>query len=730
MQRISPKKRQSRLSATLARHSASKSPKAALAQAVSQALVLALAAPAAAHAAAQPDTPAQTQAVILSTVHVKTKNEDEASAYAPRISRSALGLDLSRRETPQSISIIGQRQIEDFSLTGVNTLLDQAPGIHVERVETDRTYYTARGFDIQTFQFDGIGMPFSNSAQWGDMDTAVFERVDILRGANGLLTSTGNPSATINFIRKRPTADFQGSVAATIGSWNQKRVEGDVSGALSDGIRGRLVVVRENKDSYLDRYGVDNTVASGSVDFDLGENTVLNLGYTEQRNNADSPMWGALPLHYDDGAPTRYHVSTSTATDWAYWDNKDRRGSAELTHQLGESWLLQASLSYRELDGDSELFYVYGSPNRATGEGLFAYPSAFVGNYRQTAADLRASGPFTLAGRDHELMLGVNWGREKARERSDYGQGIGDPVPDISDWDGDYPKPSFDNGTEGSSWLTIRRSAYAAVRLNLADPLKLILGANATHIESSGENYGVAHAYSRSKTSPYIGVVADLSDTVSAYASYTKIFNPQTEVDRNAKVLAPIEGKSAEAGIKTEWFDKRLMGSVAVFRTHQDNTAQAAGSFANFKTFYEGVDATSTGYELELAGKPAQGWDISASYTQFRLVDDDGHNAREFVPRRMARLTTSVEMPGLPALKVGGALRYQSVISTEDEGAHIRQGGYTVLDLMAKYDFSQQLSLAVNLDNVTDKKYLTSLYWTQAYYAAPRHVSATLRWKF
>jgi outer membrane receptor for ferric coprogen and ferric-rhodotorulic acid len=60
----------------------------------------------------------------------------------------------------------------------------------------------------------------------------------------------------------------------------------------------------------------------------------------------------------------------------------------------------------------------------------------------------------------------------------------------------------------------------------------------------------------------------------------------------------------------------------------------------------------------------------------------------------------------------------------------IRQGGYAVLGLMAQYELSNQLSLRLNVANVADKKYLTSLYWSQGYYAAPRNASATLTWKY
>jgi outer membrane receptor for ferric coprogen and ferric-rhodotorulic acid len=82
-------------------------------------------------------------------------------------------------------------------------------GVNVEKVETDRTYYNSRGFDITNFQVDGIGLPLIWGIQFGDLDTVLFERVEVVRGANSMMTGTGNPSATVNYVRKRPTDTFQ-----------------------------------------------------------------------------------------------------------------------------------------------------------------------------------------------------------------------------------------------------------------------------------------------------------------------------------------------------------------------------------------------------------------------------------------------------------------------------------------------------------------------------------------
>jgi outer membrane receptor for ferric coprogen and ferric-rhodotorulic acid len=134
--------------------------------------------------------------------------------------------------------------------------------------------------------------------------------------------------------------------------------------------------------------------------------------------------------------------------------------------------------------------------------------------------------------------------------------------------------------------------------------------------------------------------------------------------------------------------------------------------------------------ELEVSGEFAKGWQGTAGFNQLSIEGNDGQDVKTYVPRRTLRLSTTYQVAQLPALKVGANLSAQSKISINDGTYTIRQGGYATVGLMARYDIDKHLALSVNLNNVTDKKYLTSLYWTQGYYAAPRSASATLSWKY
>lgn len=227
-------------------------------------VVLALLAAAAAGADAAPDP--RDDVVVTGE---RTEGTDE---YGVRSQSTATRMPLSQRETPQSVSVVTRAQIEDFQLNDVNALLTTVPGINVQAQETDRIYYSARGFDITTFQIDGIGLPFAFEVQTGTIDTAIYDRVEVVKGAPGLLSPTGNPSAVINFIRKRPTTDFHASASAQYGSFDNIRLDGDVSVPLTaDGhVRARAVGALLDTDSYLDRYHLRRWTAYGVVEADLG----------------------------------------------------------------------------------------------------------------------------------------------------------------------------------------------------------------------------------------------------------------------------------------------------------------------------------------------------------------------------------------------------------------------------------------------------------------------------
>lgn len=350
--------------------------------------------------------------VAVTTTNIQSdKSSEKTKSYTVNSTVSATRLDTSLPETPQSISIITRELIDDFKLNNVNDVLDYATGIKVERFEPTRTNYTARGSYITNFQIDGLGTPFAQGLVFGDLDTATYDRIEVLRGANGLLTGTGNPSATINFIRKRPTKDFRAKVGVSAGSWDYRRLDVDVSGLLNEmgSLRGRLVLANMNQDSYLDRYSMERNVAYGIIEVDITNSTQVALGHTYQKHDADGNMWGSYPLLNDDGTKRNFKRSDSTVPNWSYWDTAENNTFAELTHYFDNEWKLKTQVTRKELISDSRI--LYASQDSSSPTNLYAYLGKYHDVVNEWVADAYVSGPFSLAGRKHELVFGLNWSK-------------------------------------------------------------------------------------------------------------------------------------------------------------------------------------------------------------------------------------------------------------------------------------------------------------------------------
>ena len=175
-----------------------------------------------------------------------------------------------------------------------------------------------------------------------------------------------------------------------------------------------------------------------------------------------------------------------------------------------------------------------------------------------------------------------------------------------------------------------------------------------------------------------------------------------------------------------------------MFRVHQNNLAESAGfDPALGRTVYVPSDAVSQGYELELAGELGEHVSLSAGFTHLSIEDDDGAATRSYVPRNMLRLAAMWRVPRIEGLRLGVSARWQDDIHREQslllaDGSPVvtRQEAYAVVGLVAGYRFAGRWEATLNLDNLTDAKYVPSLYWEQGYYAAPRSASLTVAYRF
>ncbi|MEG3131506.1 ferric-rhodotorulic acid/ferric-coprogen receptor FhuE [Pantoea cypripedii] len=693
--------------------------------------------------AAEADSKDQTLTVNAST---DDQQQQAASDYNVPVTRAATKMALTARDTPQSISVISKQRMQDQQLETLNDVLKNTTGISEFNSGANRSNFYSRGFMIDNYQIDGV--PVLIDSQWniGDTlsDTAIYDRVEVVRGATGLMTGAGSPAASVNMVRKRADSkEFKADVSASYGSWDNQRYVADLSAPLTESgnVRGRVVAGYQDGDSWLDRYHTQKKFLYGVVDADLTDSTTLSVGYDYQETNISGATWGGLPTFYLDGSKTNYSRSTNLAPDWAYNNSDSKSVFASLKQEFNNGWQFTLSGTHTEATMDSKLLYIDGYFDKTTGIGIGPYAGYDLlggtgyntAKRKENSVDAYVSGPYELFGRQHEMMAGVTYIRQNDRYFSSSTSFTSADVGDFNQW-GNYPEPDWDPQSLSQDNTIHQKSAYLATRISLADPLHLILGARYTKYTADT----LTQNMEKNNITPYAGLVYDINDTYSAYASYTSIFKPQTYRDVNGAYLSPVTGKSYETGIKGDWLNSRLTASVAVFRIEQDHLGATDYALVNGGTdyaYYEQNGTVSKGIEFEINGAVTDNLQMTFGATRYVAKDGEGEALNPTQPRTSLKFFTSYRLPMLQDLTVGGGVNWQT--HTWDhvagpDGAstlYADQGSYALVDLFTRYRVNKQLSIQANLNNLFDKTYNIDV-GRNTVYGAPRNVSISANYRF
>jgi len=709
-------------------------------------------------AGAQQAAPAVSTTLREVTVSTDRNDRTEGKpSYTTGSMGTATRLGLSMRETPQSTSVVTRQRMDDFALTTVADVLAQSTGITVNELDSERTSFYARGFAISNFQIDGMSRGTNSPLT----DTLLYDRIEIVRGATGLMGGTGDPSATVNFIRKRPSRTWTGSATLQLGRWDLRRAEVDLSGPLTaDGrIRGRIVAADSDRKSFMDYYHEKKRLGMAVIEADLTPSTLLSAGIDAQDNQPRGATWGAVPYWNSAGQPAKLPRSFSITTPWSGWDLQQQTAFASLDHRFDGGWKVRLGVARTESEVHRKVAYAgSGYPNQVTGAGMSLWTG--VGEARETRdnLDLYASGPFQLLGRRHELIVGWNgsWS-EQVTPTLNVTQGYSATIPNYLAWTGDIPEPTFTYTGASTRARTRLGGGYAAVRLSVTDPLSVIAGARVSNYAARTDAYGTDGGYTRSsgiashrrEVTPYLGAVYDINDSYSAYASYTDVFAPQAYKDRNGNFIDPATGSNVEAGIKGEYLGGRVNAYAAVFRTVKKNLAQLdAGVPAGF-TLPDGSSAyvnsgsgtTARGFEAEVTGQITPSWNAAAGYTYVSMRRPEGSTySFPVAPRHLVRLSSAYRPGGaLQGLTAGAALSLQTQTTngswynrpTTSSKATIVQPGYGLVDLFARYQVNRNLSVALNVGNLLDKHYYRNIgFYDGVYWGEPRNVRLTMRASF
>ncbi|MCU1734440.1 TonB-dependent siderophore receptor [Pseudomonas sp. 20P_3.2_Bac4] len=675
---------------------------------------------------------------------------DRTGSYttgAVTIGKSAQSL----RETPQSVTVMTRQLLDDKNLVTLDQVLSKTPGLSFTQRNFGSHAFQSRGFVLtdESYMVDGVAGQAYAPGGWMSPDMAIYDRVEVLRGASGLLVGAGNPGGAVNLVRKRPTAEPHFSITTRAGSYDNYRVDLDGSGRLNaEGtLRGRVVAAYEDKGSYLDAYNAKTPLLYGIIEADLAEDTTLAAGLRRQEKRVDGySIWG-LP-RYSNGQSLDISRSTALVQDWNHLNTNMSEVFLELNHRFNENWTNKTSFTWSK--GDLDMVAAYGngaiSPVTQTGS-VWRNVEFRHTNIENIGVDSFMDGHFDAFGQSHQVTLGANWSRQDVTERRlPYQRPTAIPINIFDVNHNAFAKPVRSAWTQQSEYVDERSGIYANTRLHLTEPLSLVLGTRVSwykydydQVLGGGNDYVTQQ---NREVTPFAGLIYDFSENWSWYASYADIFKPQNDRTFSGSPLDPAIGTNYETGIKGELFDKRLNVSAALFYIKQEDLAvidpdESHLCPTNASGFCQvnGLIQRSKGIDLEASGEVLPGLEVLAGYTYNRIVSPEGNSLTVDTPKHLARVSTSYtpQEGEWNRLTVGAGVSAQSRYENKLSGGYdYGSPGRAIWDARIGWKLDEHWKVNLTGENLFDRKYYSTASGLNRgnIWGEPRTYMLTLRGDF
>jgi outer membrane receptor for ferric coprogen and ferric-rhodotorulic acid len=719
-------------------------------------------------------------AISLDTIDVQGASSSDpgrtegTGSYTTSV--SSFGKNQTLKELPQTVTVMTHQRIQEQGLTTVDKALEYTPGITVRQDTAASSSFFSRGFQITNYQIDG------NSPLWGEgnlagglntsqLDLAMFDRVEVLRGSDALYGTSGEPGGAINLVRKKPTKQFQMNAMAHGGSWNNYRSEFDVSSPLSanGSVRARLVGAYEDRKYFYDYSNSNKYLLYGIIEADVTDSTMITIGANVVRQDYGTFNRGFPRFTNGDdlGLPRNFYFGGHDDR----WLRNNNKQFVRIDQELGSNWTLGIEASRAKSDNYRRDITWGGTVDPITLMGPIGYHRDYDYGETQSTLDAVLKGSFHLLGRDHKVILGANinereWSMFMRTGKTDFPLASSIYEFNPTDYIDNTPyRPAVTNRTK-----TVQKGVYGSFVAQIADPLKLIFGGRLSWFKYGGAFSGLdANTGAVTSTSltgyednkvftPYVGLVYDLSNRWSAYASFAETYQPQASYLKGplpGTPLRAVTGRTYEVGVKGSLFDGRLNTALAVYHIQRNGAAMrdfayppTPGDLGSSCCYLGDGRIVSQGVDVEVSGEIVDRWRIHAGYT-FNDNENKAETGRysTITPKHLFKLWTSYEFQGqLEGLKIGGGVTAQSSYYQKgttwaynpatgyydgpEVAFSIIEPGRAVVDLFVQYQFDKHWSVALNINNVFDKKYYQTIGSDYNFYGTPRNFLLSARYKY
>ncbi|MGU5655614.1 TonB-dependent siderophore receptor [Aeromonas allosaccharophila] len=668
---------------------------------------------------------------------------EQAAAELPKASETmvvtgtAMKVEVPMAETPRAVSVVNREELDQHAVLQLDEALRYRSGVLTGLYGSDNNtdWFKVRGFDAASY-LDG-SIQFGSGYYLWTPEPFGLESVEVLKGPASMLYGVAPPGGVINAISKRPTATPQGQVDLQLGSRDHRQVGVDVSDALSDSSRYRMVALYKERDGVLTGTYNDRVYLAPSVTFDLSDRTSLTL-LASFLHDEGVPTNGFFPV-YGTLNTSGGQIDPSTNLSQPDYDrNRNTQISTgyELAHQLNQSWEFKQNVRFNYNDLLLRQTYIF-----PTYEGTTAYRGLVYrdGNTKSATMDNQMVGYWNTDSTEQILLLGVDLQRHvnEGVEADNYGMGsINTMNPDYSGF------PGFDESTATYQKTTMAQEGiYAQHQIRWDDRWLLTAGGRFDYVET----HNISKTYDRDEKQydhalSLSGSLMYLADNgISPYLAYSESFLMLPGIDPNTKTsYKSREGKLYEAGVKyaPAFLDGYI--NLALFDLEQSNALVSSGSGQQTQA----GEMTSQGIELEGSMQATDALRLTAAYTYTDAKTNDtgsGDRRASLLPRHIASFwgNYKVQQGVASGLELGTGVRY--VGSSVGIGAvnadytpiygSAEVPAHTVWDAMIGYDFAKNWRAQLNVNNLLGETYVASCDY-YCYYGEPRSVVGSINYRW
>jgi tonB-dependent siderophore receptor len=694
------------------------------------------------------------------------------------------------KEVPQSVGYVTKELILDQGATTVNEVVKNISGVNQNSSYND---FSIRGFRATGNRNSGnlLNGMRAQTSLWKQSSLANIERVEVIKGPASALFGNAAPGGVINRVTKKPLFENKNSITVGVGSWNTLKTYGDFTGPLNPKktLLYRLNLGYEKTDSFRDLQGSESIIAAPSFSYIPNEKTHINVDFVYQNFNGKIDRGQSVPA---DGNVYSTPISRSLSAANDFLKENTLNTTIALTHKFSDHISLnaiylnssysedmlehtQANLYYKQIGNGANAFR-YADPNKVmmTANQRKRY---FANNSFNTYFNFN----FNTGILKHKLLVGYDYfiSEQKAGSSSISAQGYlsKDKTKVVNTYTttanvlaGSVQTPTtnvpvFDlyDPIAGNAYKDISKYIWKQNTLNPYEEyshgvyvqeqidisiVKLLIGLRQEWFTET-LNKETTKEISRQTSAfiPRVGLVVEASENINLYSTWVKGFQPQganiqSDPDRYGGPFDYMKSELYEVGLKTEWFNKRLSATLAVFKITQENSLEQSPK-AGKADWRLPVDEESNGFELDVAGQILPNFSVVANYayTDARIVKlkeegaiKDLNVQRPSTPRHAANLWTKYifENGSLKGLGAGIGVSYASErlgqVGRRATAASYPE--YTLLNAVLYYKV-KDVQLQLNVNNVLNRTYWISGYDNlRNFPGAPRNINASVTYRF